>query len=250
MSRNPFITRSSYRDDWNLTTRITKQIHKDYQNEYFDDLPKVEGLGRPLNDYAYSTRALDRFYRSHIGKPWTQVQKKLKERLPDPHEYDIAAREVQTLIEGKDGELLLNSSKWWGTRMQPLSEGARYSPFFYVDLNGFLREQQKAKYVPRPPTIQKVESGGYYWFKRKGLVFKAPIPSVRYESSYKAWTRFRPKSYDAYGDVIFYDSSKSSWMRIKASDIRQASKKDIERNNDSIKLISDNLTVGTPELDR
>jgi hypothetical protein len=197
---------------------------------------------------------LYKWFRSHVGEPWAKVQKLLKERLPDPREYGLAYNEVQYALKSDDGQVYLNSNKWWGTRIKPLSEAAVYAPFFYVDLNGILRELPKVKYVPLPAKVQMVtaEDKSIILFKRKGIIYKAPIDSELYESVYttRSYARYRPLSYDSYGDVVYFNKAKGSWMKIRSKDIRQASKKDIERHRDVLKLITDDLTIGSPELDR
>ena len=245
--KSPLVCRSRYRDEWNDNPRVTMDIVPGLGEDDFDRLPKREGLGKHVCEYPYATNVLDKWFRSHLGKPWSKVQKLLKEKLPDFHEYTIAMGQVSNAVE-KDGVLCLNNCKPWGHKMQPIDTVSSYhTSIFYSDLKGILREIPKTKYRPQPPTVQYVIDGELIYFKRNGIVYQAEVEQSQYcvYATSRATMRRRARAFYSCG--MLYYNLKGTWMKIGAPRIKQVNKKDLERHKGVIILLTDDVTNGEPE---
>jgi hypothetical protein len=249
MKKNNLVRTSRHKDEWFFSPRQEFTVHKDLQDEEFDKMPIREGAGKLSYNHAYATNVLDRWFRSHLGKPWNEVQALLKQKLPNDYHYRIACDAVRKSIV-IDGVTYINRHNWFGGNMQPVEESGFFRDEFYVDQKGILREAKRRKYVPRPAPVRVAFSpDGYVWFKRNNIVYKAVRADATsynplYSRPQNRWAN-KYNTYYSYGVLTYWDGSDRK--QIKSPSIKQASHKDLNHYADIISKLNEEVIQNTPD---
>lgn len=237
--KSKYIDRSR-RDEWCMKTRTKFQVHGNRSDEYFDQMPKVEGLGKQTRDRHYINRKFSKWLRAYIGQPWDHVQAEIKKAIPDKRDYISAIAEVHRIAIIDGIEYIING--YSANILTPVSDPSTYGPTFYVDKNGILREAVKPKKVKYVKPIQYLNIGGHIWYRRRGIYYHFDRTKAYTPLAYRS---FNPnglyRSYmntcrHQYGSIYFIENGKE--YSCDGKNIKQANKKEISLHIDKLNTIT------------
>lgn len=258
MKKNRFVHREgrgrARRCDWASNPRDTTEINPamDPEDDDYDRIIKQEGIGKARERQVWMNRSFYRLLNKLLGKSEKFVEKAIKERIPDPMEYAKALSNIERAFKMEEEIYLKPCTERWHGNLEKLSEASSrgYSSGYYWDLQGILRRlpQRKPTRYEKSCFFKVIDD--LFWYKHKDLFFYVRVCDIRYDHSRQDSSQWYypnevlrwENGHFSYKDLHGFNRSFSS------TDIRQASKKEIEQNEHTLKLITANVVVKKPKI--